>query len=424
MFVDYTKIVIKSGNGGNGAVSFRREKYVSAGGPDGGDGGNGGNVYFQVDKDKNTLIDFRYNKKFKARDGENGSGSHCNGKYGEDLYIKVPIGTVIKDAETGKVVADLSNPEQTELVLKGGKGGRGNSHFKTSTRQAPRFSEDGEKGEEKELILELKLLADVGLLGFPNVGKSTFLKAVTDAKPKIANYHFTTLQPNLGVVKTKDGSGFVIADIPGIIEGASEGVGLGIQFLRHVERTRLLLHFLDVSSGEGRNPVEDFYAINEELKKYSEKLSTRKQIIVANKIDAMQDENVLKEVEQLAKKENLDFYAISAVTGQGVQELIDYVAEVLKTLPKEELLQGEERVVYTLEEKEDSWTIKEEDGVFIVTGKAVERLMGRINIEDNESMYYLQKSLKNMGIDSKLKEMGVCEGDTVIIAGWELEWYE
>ena len=424
MFIDYTKIIIKSGDGGNGAVTFRREKYVAAGGPDGGDGGNGGNVYFQVDKDKNTLIDFKYNKKFKAKNGENGSGSHCNGKYGENLYIKVPIGTVVKDIETGKIVADLSKPNQTELILKGGRGGRGNSHFKTSTRQAPRFSEDGEKGEEKEVILELKLLADVGLLGFPNVGKSTFLKAVTDAKPKIANYHFTTIEPNLGVVKTKDGDGIVIADIPGIIEGASEGVGLGIQFLRHVERTRLLLHFLDVSGQEGRNPVEDFYAINKELKKYSEKLTTRKQIIVANKVDVMQDETLRKEVEELAKKEKLEIYEISAVTKQGVQELIDEVAKQVKQLPKEELVEVEEKIIYTLEEKQDQWTIKQEDGVFIVSGKAVERLMGRVNIEDNESMYYLQKCLKNMGIEAKLKEMGVCEGDTVILADWELEWYE
>lgn len=390
----------------------------------GGDGGNGGNVYFQVDKDKNTLIDFRYNRKFKAKNGENGSGSRCNGKYGEDLYIKVPIGTVVKDAETGKIVADLSNPGQTELILKGGRGGRGNSHFATATRQAPRFSEDGDKGEEKEVILELKLLADVGLLGFPNVGKSTFLKAVTDAKPKIANYHFTTIVPNLGVVKTKAGDGFVIADIPGIIEGASEGIGLGIQFLRHVERTRLLLHFLDVSGIEGRNPVDDFYAINEELKKYSEKLSTRKQIIVANKTDIMQDEKLLKQVEELAKKEGLELYKISAATKEGVEELIDHVTEVLKTLPKEELFEIEDKKVYTLEDKKDDWEIKEEDGVFIVTGRAIQRLMGRVNIEDNESMYYLQKSLKNMGIDAKLKEMGVCQGDTVILDGWELEWYE
>ena len=401
MFTDYTKIIIKSG-----------------------DGGNGGSIYFQVDKDKNTLIDFRYNRKFKAQNGENGSGNNCNGKYGEDLYIKVPIGTVVKDVETGKVIADLSEPGQTELILKGGRGGRGNSHFATSTRQAPRFSEDGEKGEEKEIILELKLLADVGLLGFPNVGKSTFLSIVTDAKPKIANYHFTTLEPNLGVVKTKDGSGFVIADIPGIIEGASEGVGLGIQFLRHVERTRLLLHFLDVSGQEGRDPVEDFYAINKELEKYSEKLSKRKQIIVANKMDAMQDEELIKKVEELAKKEGLELYKISAATKMGVEELIDHVNEVLKTLPKEDLIEVEEKMVYTLEDKKDNWEIKIENGVFKVTGKAIERLMGRINIEDNESMYYLQKNLKNMGVEDKLKEMGVKEGDTVILDDWELEWYE
>ncbi len=424
MFTDYTKIIIKSGDGGNGAATFRREKYVAAGGPDGGDGGKGGDIYFQVDKDKNTLIDFRYNKKFKAENGENGSGSHCNGKYGKDLYIKVPIGTIVKDVETGKVVADLSNPGQTELILKGGRGGRGNSHFATATRQAPRFSEDGEKGEEKEIILELKLLADVGLLGFPNVGKSTFLSVVTEARPKIANYHFTTLEPNLGVVKTKNGDGFVIADIPGIIEGASEGVGLGIQFLRHVERTRLLLHFLDVSGQEGRNPVEDFNTINEELKKYSEKLSNRKQIIVANKIDAMQDEDLLKELEELAKKEKLKLFKISAATKQGIEELIDYVTEELKNLPKEDLIEIEDKVVYTLEDKKDEWSIKEEDGIFIVSGRAVQRLMGRVNIEDNESMYYLQKCLKNMGIDEKLKEMGVCEGDTVILDDWELEWYE
>ncbi len=390
----------------------------------GGDGGNGGSIYFQVDKDKNTLIDFRYNKKFKAKNGENGSGNHCNGKYGEDLYIKVPRGTVVKDAETGKVVVDLSEPDQKELILKGGRGGRGNSHFATATRQAPRFSEDGDKGEEKEIILELKLLADVGLLGFPNVGKSTFLSTVTEARPKIANYHFTTLEPNLGVVKTKDGDGFVIADIPGIIEGASEGIGLGIQFLRHIERTRLLLHFLDVSGQEGRNPVEDFYAINKELKKYSNKLSKRKQIIVANKIDVMQDETLLKEVERLAKKEGLELYKISGVTKQGIQELINYVADVIKTLPKEELVEIEDKVVFTLDDEKQQWEVKKQGDIFVVTGKAVERLMGRVNIEDNESMYYLQKSLKNLGIDSKLKEMGVCEGDTVILADWELEWYE
>ena len=424
MFTDYTKIMIKSGNGGNGAATFRREKYVAAGGPDGGDGGNGGNIYFQVDKDKNTLIDFRYNRKFKAKDGENGSGNRCNGKYGEDLYIKVPIGTVVKDAETGKVIADLSKPNQTELILKGGRGGRGNSHFATPTRQAPRFSEDGDKGEEKEVILELKLLADVGLLGYPNVGKSTFLSKVTEARPKIANYHFTTLEPNLGVVKTKSGDGFVIADIPGIIEGASEGVGLGLQFLRHVERTRLLLHFIDVSGEEGRDPVEDYETINKELKKYSEKLSKRKQIIVATKIDVMQDETNLKKLEELAKKEKLEIYKISSVTGEGIEKLIDHVTEVLKTLPKEDLIDIEEKMVYTLEDKTIVLTARKQGDIFIVEGRAVDRLMGRINIDDNESMYYFHKCLKNMGIDDKLKELGICDGDTVIISDWELEWEE
>ena len=424
MFTDYTKIIIKAGDGGNGATTFRREKYVAAGGPDGGDGGNGGSIYFEVDKDRNTLIDFRYNKKFKATNGENGSGNHCNGKYGEDLYIKVPIGTVIKDASTGKVVADLSEPDQVELVLQGGRGGKGNSHFATSTRQAPRFSQDGEKGEEKELILELKLLADVGLLGFPNVGKSTFLASVTDAKPKIANYHFTTIIPNLGVVRAKNGKDFVIADIPGIIEGASEGIGLGIQFLRHVERTRLLLHFIDVSGEEGRDPVEDFYTINEELKKYSEKLSTRKQIIVANKADAIQDETLYKKLEELAKKEKLEIFKISAATGEGVEKLINHVTEILETLPKEDLIEVEDRIVYTLEDEKDEWEARVENGEFIVEGKAIERLMGRINIEDNESMYYLQKCLKNMGVEDKLKELGIYEGASVKLADWELEWYD
>ena len=368
-----------------------------------------------------TAEDFRYNKKYKAGNGENGNGNHCNGKYGEDLYIKVPIGTVIKDAETGKVIADLSHENQVEKVLPGGRGGKGNSHFATPTRQAPRFAQDGDKGEEKEVILELKLLADVGLLGFPNVGKSTFLSKTTSARPKIANYHFTTLEPNLGVVKTKSDS-FVIADIPGIIEGASEGVGLGIQFLRHVERTRLLLHFIDVSGTEGRDPVEDFKTINKELKKYSEKLSQRTQILVATKIDIIQNEEPLKELEQLAEKKGLELYKISAVTGEGVEQLINYISEVLKTLPKEELFEEEERMVYTLDDEKDNWTIRKDGDKFIIEGKAVERLMGRVNIEDNESIYYLQKSLKDLGIDDKLKEMGVHEGDTVLVAGWELEW--
>ena len=424
MFTDYAKITVKSGDGGNGAATFRREKYVAAGGPDGGDGGKGGNVYFVVDPDSNTLVDFRFKKKFKAQNGENGSGSNCYGKSGESIYIKVPRGTIIKDAQTGQVVADLSEIGQQELVLPGGRGGKGNSHFATATRQAPHFAQGGEKGIEKELILELKLLADVGLLGFPSVGKSTLLSVVSSAKPKIAAYHFTTLEPNLGVVKTKHGDSFVMADIPGIIEGASEGVGLGIQFLRHVERTRLLLHIIDVSGMEGRNPVEDFYAINAELKKYSEKLASRKQIIIANKIDSMQDESLYKELEELAKKEGLEIYKISAATKQGVDELMDVVAKELKELPKEELIDYEDRKVYTLEEEKEGFEITREKDMWVVDGPSVQRLMSRVNLEDNESMYYFQKNLDALGVNAALKKAGVKEGDTVRVVDWELEWYD
>lgn len=424
MFVDYAKIIIKSGDGGNGAATFRREKYVAAGGPDGGDGGRGGDIYFKVDPNENTLIDFRYTKKFKAENGQNGSGGRCFGKSGEDLYVLVPRGTVVKDAETGKVIADLSEIGQEELILKGGRGGKGNCHFATSTRQAPHFAIDGEKGKEKEVILELKLLADVGLLGFPNVGKSTILSRVTKATPKIADYHFTTIDPNLGVVKTEYGDSFVLADIPGIIEGASEGVGLGIQFLRHVERTRLLLHVLDIAGTEGRNPVDDFNKINEELKKYSEKLATRKQIIVANKIDSMQDEENLKAIEDLAKENGLELFKISAVTGEGLNELFNHVAKIIKTLPKEDIVDSEDRIVYTLEDDTDSFEIEVKANEFIVTGPAVERLMGRVNIGDNESYHYMEKMLKKLGIDAALREKGVKEGDTVKILEWEFEWYE
>ena len=421
MFTDYVKIYAKAGNGGNGAISFRREKYVAAGGPDGGDGGTGGDIYFEVDQNSNTLLEFRYKKKFKAENGSNGEGSNKYGKSGEDLTIKVPIGTIVKDAETNHVLADLSHEGQKELVLKGGRGGKGNSHFATATRQAPRFSQDGENGEEKELILELKLLADVGLIGFPNVGKSTFLSRTTSATPKIADYHFTTLEPNLGVVKTEYGDSFVIADIPGIIEGASEGVGLGLQFLRHIERTRLLLHVIDVSGSEGRDPVDDFEKINSELKKYSKKLSERTQIIVANKSDIIQDEEKFEELSKLAQKHNIKIFKISAVTGEGISELIKYVSDLLKILPKEELLEYEDKKIYKLENKDD-YTIRKEEGMFVIEGEPVERIMRRVNIDDNESLYYLQKNLDELGVHEKLKKMGIKEGDIVKIADYELEW--
>ena len=422
MFTDYVKIHAEAGKGGNGAIAFRREKYVAAGGPDGGDGGKGGDVYFKVDKDANTLIEFRYKKKFKAENGENGEGGHRFGKSGEDLYIPVPIGTVVKDSETDEVLADLSNPNQVALILKGGRGGKGNSHFATSTRQAPRFAQDGEPGEVKDLTLELKLLADVGLIGFPNVGKSTFLSVVTSATPKIANYHFTTIEPNLGVVKSKYGDSFVIADIPGIIEGASTGIGLGIQFLRHIERTRLLLHFIDVSGMEGRNPVDDYYKVNEELKKYSEKLSKRTQIIVANKIDCMQDPKLYDDLEKVAKEHNQKIFKISGVTGEGVEELMNYVSKTLKTLPKENLIEIKEKEkVYTLKD-EDTFTITREKGAFVVKGDKVDKIMRSVNIGDYESLFYLHRKLDEIGLNQALKKQGIKDGDIVRIGDYEMEW--
>ena len=422
MFTDYVKIHAEAGKGGNGAIAFRREKYVAAGGPDGGDGGKGGDVYFKVDKDANTLIEFRYKKKFKAENGENGEGGHRFGKSGEDLYIPVPIGTVVKDSRTDEVLADLSEPNQVALILKGGRGGKGNSHFATSTRQAPRFAQDGEPGEVKDLTLELKLLADVGLIGFPNVGKSTFLSVVTSATPKIANYHFTTIEPNLGVVKSKYGDSFVIADIPGIIEGASTGVGLGIQFLRHIERTRLLLHFIDVSGIEGRNPVDDYYKVNEELKKYSEKLSKRTQIIVANKIDSMQDPKLYDDLEKVAKEHNQKIFKISGVTGEGVEELMNYVSKTLKTLPKENLIEIKEKEkVYTLKD-ENSFTITREKGAFVVKGEKVDKIMRSVNIGDYESLFYLHRKLDEIGLNQALKKQGIKDGDIVKIGDYEMEW--
>ena len=424
MFVDYVKIIIKSGDGGNGAKSFRREKYVAAGGPDGGDGGNGGSIYFEVDKDANTLINFRYNRKYKAENGKPGSGNRCFGKSGKDLVLKVPKGTVIKDFETGKIICDLSEDGQKELVLRGGRGGKGNVHFATSTRQVPDFAIDGEKGKEIEVVLELKSIADVGLVGFPNAGKSTLLSVVTSATPKIADYPFTTLDPNLGVVKTKSGDSFIIADIPGIIEGASEGIGLGLKFLRHVERTRLLLHMIDVSGLNGRDAVQDFDQINNELEKYSDKLINKKQIVVANKIDVMQDTAQLEALKKKAEEKNLEFFEISGATKQGVDELMEHVAKVLKTLPKEDIFDNEDKIVYTLDEENDGFTIeKTGEHEYYVSGPDVENLMRRVNISDNESFAYMQKMLKKLGIEDALREKGVCEGDTVRILDWHFEYY-
>ena len=423
MFIDYAKIIIASGKGGNGAITFRREKYVANGGPDGGDGGRGGSVYFMVDTGLNTLIDFKYKKKYIAQNGEGGSGSRCNGKKGEDLYIKVPQGTVIRDEETNKVIADLSEIGQVECVLKGGAGGKGNVHFATATRQVPNFAETGEPGIEKTVILELKLIADVGLLGFPNVGKSTLLSRMTTATPKIANYHFTTIEPNLGVVKLDNGESFVMADIPGLIEGASEGVGLGLKFLRHVERTRLLLHVIDVAGTEGRDPIQDFETINKELKNYSEKLSKKLQIIAANKVDVLQDSDNFEKLEAIAKENGYEIYKISAVTGEGLKELFNRIAEVLKTIPKEELEEIDKTAYYTMEE-EDGWTVRREGSYFVVEGKDIEKLMRRINFSDYESLGYFHLSLKKLGVDAELRRKGIKEGDIVKIFDWEFEYEE
>lgn len=424
MVIDYVKIKVKAGNGGNGIVSFRREKYVANGGPDGGDGGRGGNVILKVDQSVNTLLDFRYKKEFKAQDGKNGEGARRSGKSGQDLYISVPKGTIVKDIDKGSIVADLSNDGQEFIIAKGGKGGRGNQHFATPTRQVPNFAEAGKQTKEKNIELELKMLADVGLIGFPNVGKSTIISIVSSAKPKIANYHFTTLEPALGVVKPKHGDPFVMADIPGIIEGASQGVGLGIKFLKHIERTRLLLHVIDITGQEGRNPTEDFFKINEELKKYSEKLASKKQIVVANKMDSLSDNSLLEELEKVCKDKNLKLFKISAATNQGLDELIEYLANELKNIPKEDIVTIDD--TYEQDEiLEQEWNVEKiKDDYYLVTGAPIERLMSKVNVFDIESRQYMQRVLNNMGVMEKLKELGLKDGDVIDILGYQMEYSE
>lgn len=424
MVIDYVKIKVKAGNGGNGIVSFRREKYVANGGPDGGDGGRGGNVILKVDPSVNTLLDFRYKKEFKAQDGKNGEGARRSGKSGQDLYISVPKGTIVKDIDKGSIVADLSNDGQEFIIAKGGKGGRGNQHFATPTRQVPNFAEAGKQTKEKNIELELKMLADVGLIGFPNVGKSTIISIVSSAKPKIANYHFTTLEPALGVVKPKHGDPFVMADIPGIIEGASQGVGLGIKFLKHIERTRLLLHVIDITGQEGRNPTEDFFKINEELKNYSEKLASKKQIVVANKMDSLSDNSLLEELEKVCKDKNLKLFKISAATNQGLDELIEYLANELKNIPKEDIVTIDD--TYEQDEiLEQEWNVEKiKEDYYLVTGAPIERLMSKVNVFDIESRQYMQRVLNNMGVMEKLKELGLKDGDVIDILGYQMEYSE
>ena len=424
MFIDKARIFVKAGNGGNGAVSFRREKYVPAGGPDGGDGGRGASVIFEVDNDLRTLMDFKYQGKYVATPGGDGSKKRQAGKNGEDLVLKVPAGTIIRDEASGKIIADLKHEGDRAVVARGGRGGKGNQHFANAVRQAPNFAKSGTDGEERWVILELKMIADVGLLGFPNVGKSTFLSVVTAAKPKIANYHFTTLTPNLGVVQTKFGDSFVLADIPGLIEGAAEGIGLGHDFLRHVERTKVLIHIVDISGLEGRNALEDFDAINGELKLYNEKLSTRPQVVVANKIDILEDESVYEEFKTTLEERGYKVFKMSAATREGVDDVIAYVSQVLKDAEEIELVSEEELYVPELDDvEEEGLQVEIEDGVYVVTGKSLRRIMYSVNFEDMESIQFFQKTMESQGVFDKLREMGIEDGDTVKIYDIEFEFY-
>ena len=424
MFLDKARIFVKAGNGGNGAVSFRREKYVPAGGPDGGDGGRGASVIFEVDNDLRTLMDFKYQRKYVATPGGDGSKKRQAGKNGEDLVLKVPAGTIIRDEASGKIIADLKHEGDRAVVARGGRGGKGNQHFANAVRQAPNFAKSGTDGEERWVILELKMIADVGLLGFPNVGKSTFLSVVTAAKPKIANYHFTTLTPNLGVVQTKFGDSFVLADIPGLIEGAAEGIGLGHDFLRHVERTKVLIHIVDISGLEGRNALEDFDAINGELKLYNEKLSTRPQVVVANKIDILEDESVYEEFKTTLEERGYKVFKMSAATREGIDDVIAYVSQILKDAEEIELVSEDELYVPELDdEQEEGLQVEIEDGVYVVTGKSLRRIMYSVNFEDMESIQFFQKTMESQGVFDKLREMGIEDGDTVKIYDIEFEFY-
>ncbi len=423
MFADKAKITIKAGNGGNGAVSFHREKYVAAGGPDGGDGGRGGDIIFVPDDNISTLIDFRYKKKYVAQNGGDGSSKNCTGRSAEPLIIKVPRGTLIRDANSGRLMADISTDEP-KIIAKGGKGGKGNARFATPTRQIPRFAKPGFPGEGFEVQLELKLLADVGLVGFPNVGKSTLISVVSAAKPKIANYHFTTLTPVLGVVKIAEGKSFVMADIPGLIEGASEGVGLGHEFLRHVERCRLIVHVVDVSGIEGRDPREDFETINRELRNFSEELADRPQIVAANKCDMATPEQIA-EFKAFIDEKGLPFFEISAATTQGTKELVNVVYERLTELPPIKEYEPEPISQKELDEAigaDRKFEIEVEDGVYYVEAPWLEYIMRNLNMDDYESLQYFQLTLRNSGIIDKLEEMGIQDDDTVDIFGFRFDY--
>ena len=430
MFSDKVRIFIKSGKGGDGHVSFRRELSVPAGGPDGGNGGHGGDIIFQVDKGLNTLGDFRHNSKYIAQSGEEGGKKRCTGKNGEDLIIKVPEGTVIYDDESGKVIADMSGDNMKETILKGGRGGKGNMNYATATMQAPQYAQPGQEAKELWVRLELKCIADVGLVGFPNVGKSTFLSRVTNARPKIANYHFTTLNPNLGVVDIEGGKGFVIADIPGLIEGASEGVGLGHQFLRHIERTKVIIHIVDAASTEGRNPIADIKAINAELEAYNPELLKRPQVIAANKIDAIYDDgsgtNPVELIKEAFEPEGIKVYPISAVTGQGVKELLYAVRELLDNFPDDVVVfEKEFDIDELLDNSDDNYNVYlGDDGVFIVEGERIDKMLGYTNLESEKGFNFFQKFMKSSGAIDRLEELGIEEGDTVRVGDYlEFDYY-
>ena len=428
MFADRAKIIIKSGKGGNGHVSFRREKYVPNGGPDGGDGGKGGDVIFQVDEGLNTLTDYRHRRKFAAQPGEEGGKKNCHGKNGEDLVLKVPAGTVIKDAETDKVIADMSGDNKRQVILKGGRGGLGNQHFATATMPAPKYAQPVGEAIEIEVKLELKVIADVGLVGFPNVGKSTLLSRVTNAQPKIANYHFTTLHPNLGVVDLDGAKGFVIADIPGLIEGASEGIGLGLEFLRHIDRTKVMIHVVDAAGTEGRDPIADIKAINKELEAYDPAILKKPQVIAANKTDAIYgDENeIIKALrDEFEEKEGIKVFPISAVSGKGLKELLYHVNNLLDTCSKEITVYEQEFDPALRFFKEEPYTItRDEDDAYVVEGPKIDKMLGYTNIESEKGFLFFQNFLKEQGILAELEEMGIEDGDTVRMYGHEFDYYK
>ena len=426
MFADRARITIKSGKGGDGHVSFRREKYVPNGGPDGGDGGKGGDIIFEVDPGLNTLVDFRQKRKYAAGPGEEGGKRNCHGKNGADLVIKVPAGTVIREADSGRVIADMSGDKVRQVILNGGRGGNGNQHYATSTMQAPNYAQPGQPAMELEVVLELKLIADVGLVGFPNVGKSTFLSRVTNATPKIANYHFTTLNPNLGVVDIEGAAGFVIADIPGLIEGASEGVGLGLEFLRHIERTRVMIHIVDAASTEGRDPIADIYAINKELESYDKNMLKKPQVIAANKIDALSDRTALDRLKNEFEPKGIRVFPMSAVTGQGVKELLYFVNDMLSKIDSEPIV-FEQEYFPEIELGSDNslgHTVTVEDGVYVIEGPQIDKMLGYTNLESEKGFLFFQNFMKEKGILDELKAAGITEGDTVRIYGWEFEYYE